>query len=131
MSTKQPLTTFMTLPPELHLSIASHLFFHDVYALRQTSRYFCGLLPLLTQIPLYDRDHIDELETQLVELETSFFGRSNGLLYCGKCLRLWHRKHFVRYMCDSRPRALSGFMSFRECLDSQEDAFGETKRRPS
>ena len=125
----QPLPPFKTLPPDLHLSIASHLLFQDIYALRQTNHYFYDLLPPLRDIPLIGRDRQYALEAQLVELERSFFGRSNGLLYCGGCFKLRHRKHFVRFMSEGRPRAKLGFNGFWKCLDCQRDAFGNSQRR--
>lgn len=56
--------------------------------------------------------------------EVAFFGRSNGLLYCGGCFKLRHRKYFVRFMSEGRPRARLGFNGFWKCLDYQRDAFG-------
>ena len=67
----QPLPSFITLPPELQVSIVSHLPFQDIDALRQTNHYFHNLLPPLRDIPLIGGDRQYALKAQLVERQVS------------------------------------------------------------
>jgi hypothetical protein len=44
MASREPATTLMTLPPELHLLVSKHLTYPDALSLKHTNRHFFRLV---------------------------------------------------------------------------------------
>lgn len=77
----QPL--LLTLPAELHLTIASYLPWWDVYALRLSCRQLHAILPPLTTLPKYNGNW--KQYWWFERLKTSFLVLSNNLKVCDRC----------------------------------------------
>lgn len=86
----------LSLPPELHLAIASYLPWWDVYALRLTCRPMYAILPPLTELPRYLYHHQYWMKDPLT---ASFFVRSNNLIVCHHCPNICHgSSKFVKWV---------------------------------
>lgn len=98
MAAAQPQSSFLTLPPELHLCITSYLPWWDVYALRLACRDLYALLPALTstwrEVPYLDINNRD--------FGDSFFLASNNLIQCSSCQRLYRRANRYEWKGISR-----------------------------
>lgn len=82
MSTDTALPPILALPSELHLAIASHLPWWDVYSLRLVCRQMHTLLPPLTTLPKYK--HFEQ-NWWKDPLTASFLVQSNNLNVCTHC----------------------------------------------
>ena len=81
INTPQP--WLLTLPAERHLSIASHLSWWDVYALRLSCRQLHALIPPLTTLPQYNGNW--KQYWWFEPLKASFLVLSNNLKVCDRC----------------------------------------------
>ncbi|PYH91610.1 hypothetical protein BO71DRAFT_451999 [Aspergillus ellipticus CBS 707.79] len=79
-------TTLLTLPPELHLQITTHIpLLPDLYHLKQTCTYFAALLPTPTH-------------EELLAAESTSFAITHDLYACRYCLRLRPAQKFADRM---------------------------------
>lgn len=82
----------MSLPPELHILVSSHLEFPDYINLKRSCVYFYNLIPSLSH-------------AELLEAESTEFAVSRNLYACRYCRRLRPAKHFAdRMLCRGRGR---------------------------
>lgn len=96
--------SFLRLPPELHLYIASFLTFPDNVHLKLTCTYLNDLIPSLTHV-------------ELLEAECTSYAASYDLWSCRYCLRLRPESKFADRMLRRGRGRLGRDAGKRFCVD--------------